>query len=149
MMTSRAATRGPPNLSSCSSYNPTRNKLTIMGSSFLNNPCFLLSSNIAKLQKFVPAQASNSQGGGGGGGGGGGEGEETPSLNGTTSGTSQEDWNYLLKLGAGSLAGAAVIKYGSILFPEITRPNILQALIMISTPVVVAVVLLIKLSYQE
>lgn len=114
-----------------------------MGSSFLNNPCFLLSSNIAKLQKFVPAQASNSQGGGGGGG------EETPSLNGTTSGTSQEDWNYLLKLGAGSLAGAAVIKYGSILFPEITRPNILQALIMISTPVVVAVVLLIKLSYQE
>lgn len=115
-----------------------------MGSSFLNNPCFLLSSNIAKLQKFVPAQASNSQGGGGGG-----EGEETPSLNGTTSGTSQEDWNYLLKLGAGSLAGAAVIKYGSILFPEITRPNILQALIMISTPVVVAVVLLIKLSYQE
>ncbi|KAG6792461.1 hypothetical protein NC652_002166 [Populus alba x Populus x berolinensis] len=146
MMTSRATTRGPPNLSSCSSYNhhqynPTRNKLTIMGSSFLNSPCFLISSNIAKLQKFVPVQASNSQGGG--------EGEETSSLNGTTSGIPQEDWNYLLKLGAGSLAGAAVIKYGSILFPEITRPNILQALIMISTPVVLAVVLLMKLSYQE
>lgn len=86
MMTVRAATRGPPNLSSFSSYNhhqynPTRNKLTIMGSSFLNSPCFLISSNITKLQKFVPVQASNSQGGG--------EGEETSSLNGTTSGIPQ------------------------------------------------------------
>ena len=52
-----------------------------MGSSFLNSPCFLISSNITKLQKFVPVQASNSQGGG--------EGEETSSLNGTTSGIPQ------------------------------------------------------------
>lgn len=54
--------------------------------------------------------------------------------------------NYLVKLGAGSLAGAAAIKYGSIIFPEITQPNIVQALIMITTPVIVAVVLLIKQS---
>lgn len=50
------------------------------------------------------------------------------------------------KLGAGSVAAAAVIKYGSAFFPEITRPNILLALIMISTPVIVAIVLLIKQS---
>ncbi|XP_030546236.1 uncharacterized protein LOC115752266 isoform X2 [Rhodamnia argentea] len=63
--------------------------------------------------------------------------------------TSQEDLNYLWKLGAGSIAGAAVIKYGSILFPEITRPNIVEALGMISIPVVVAVLLLIKQSRAE
>ncbi|KAI7754635.1 hypothetical protein M8C21_023914 [Ambrosia artemisiifolia] len=57
---------------------------------------------------------------------------------------SQDDVRFLLKLGAGSFAGAAAIKYGSILVPEITRPNIIQALLMISTPVVVAIVLLIK-----
>ncbi|XP_030471878.1 uncharacterized protein LOC115689847 isoform X4 [Syzygium oleosum] len=62
---------------------------------------------------------------------------------------SQEDLNYLWKLGAGSIAGAALIKYGSILFPEITRPNIIEALGMISTPVVVAVLLLIKQSRAE
>ncbi|XP_056165180.1 uncharacterized protein LOC115689847 isoform X2 [Syzygium oleosum] len=61
----------------------------------------------------------------------------------------QEDLNYLWKLGAGSIAGAALIKYGSILFPEITRPNIIEALGMISTPVVVAVLLLIKQSRAE
>ncbi|PKI32003.1 hypothetical protein CRG98_047612 [Punica granatum] len=57
-----------------------------------------------------------------------------------------EDLSYLGKLGAGSVAGAAAIKYGSIIFPDITRPNILQALIMISTPVIVSVFLLIKQS---
>ncbi|XP_031385559.1 uncharacterized protein LOC116199373 isoform X2 [Punica granatum] len=56
----------------------------------------------------------------------------------------KEDLSYLGKLGAGSVAGAAAIKYGSIIFPDITRPNILQALIMISTPVIVSVFLLIK-----
>lgn len=58
----------------------------------------------------------------------------------------QEDLSYLWKLGVGSFVGAAVIKYGSILFPEITRPNISLALVMISTPVAVAVWLLIKQS---
>ncbi|KAK8482430.1 hypothetical protein V6N13_024671 [Hibiscus sabdariffa] len=58
----------------------------------------------------------------------------------------QEDVSYIWKLGGGSAVGAAVIKYGSILFPEITRPNIIQALIMITTPVIVAVLLLIKAS---
>ncbi|KAL7601719.1 uncharacterized protein LOC111910193 [Lactuca sativa] len=63
--------------------------------------------------------------------------------------TSQEDVNFLLKLGGGSLAGAAAIKYGSILVPQITQPNITQALIMISTPVVVAVLILIIASRVE
>lgn len=60
--------------------------------------------------------------------------------------TFQEDLSYLWKVGVGSFVGAAVIKYGSILFPEISRPNISLALVMISTPVVVAVWLLIKQS---
>ncbi|KAF8039873.1 hypothetical protein BT93_B2170 [Corymbia citriodora subsp. variegata] len=62
---------------------------------------------------------------------------------------SQGDLNYLWKLGASSIAGAAIIKYGSILFPEVTRPNIVEALGMISTPVIVAVLLLIKQSRVE
>lgn len=61
----------------------------------------------------------------------------------------QEDLEYLWKLVAASVLGAAVVKYGSVLFPEITRPNIVQALIMITTPVIVAVFLLIKQSRAE
>ncbi|KAK9281950.1 hypothetical protein L1049_004859 [Liquidambar formosana] len=92
-----------------------------------------------RMKRSLPVRASDP------------EGEDVNSSVNTTSGsfTSQEDLSYLWKLGAGSIAGAAVIKYGSILFPEITRPNILQALIMISAPVVVAVVLLIKQSRVE
>ncbi|XP_021298433.1 uncharacterized protein LOC110427270 [Herrania umbratica] len=76
--------------------------------------------------------------------------EENPSLDEPNAGfIPQEDLNYLWKLGAGSVVGAAIIKYGSILFPEITRPNILQALVMISTPVIIAVLLLIKQSRVE
>ncbi|XP_059458797.1 uncharacterized protein LOC132188382 isoform X1 [Corylus avellana] len=60
-----------------------------------------------------------------------------------------EDLDYLWKLIAGSVVGGGVIKYGSIVFPEITRPNLVQALIMISTPVVVAVFLLVKRSRAE
>ncbi|KAI7984725.1 hypothetical protein LOK49_LG14G01729 [Camellia lanceoleosa] len=59
---------------------------------------------------------------------------------------SQEDVSYLWKLGVGSIVGAAVIKYGSVIFPEITRPDILVALIMIFTPVIIAVLLLIRQS---
>ncbi|KAJ4957604.1 hypothetical protein NE237_024715 [Protea cynaroides] len=62
---------------------------------------------------------------------------------------SPKDLNYLWKLGAGSVGGAAVIKYGSILFPQTTRPNILQALIMISLPMIVAVLLLTRQSHIE
>nr|GLL35214.1 uncharacterized protein LOC109163096 [Ipomoea trifida] len=58
----------------------------------------------------------------------------------------QEDLVYLVKLGAGSLAGAAAIKYGSIIFPEVTKPNLIEAIAIITAPVVVAVVLLIKQS---
>ncbi|KAK3219307.1 hypothetical protein Dsin_013277 [Dipteronia sinensis] len=94
-----------------------------------------LSSSSARVQPSFPVQASNSN---------------NPQID-DPDNTSQpqEDLNYLLKLGAGSVVGAAVIKYGSILFPEITRPNIFQALIMISTPVIVAVFLLIKQSRDE
>lgn len=53
---------------------------------------------------------------------------------------------YMVQLGAGSVAGAAAIKYGSIIFPEITHPNLAQALFMISAPVIVAVLLLFKQS---
>uniref|UniRef100_J3LI39 Uncharacterized protein n=1 Tax=Oryza brachyantha TaxID=4533 RepID=J3LI39_ORYBR len=56
----------------------------------------------------------------------------------------EDDPSYLLKLGLGSVAGAAAIKYGSILLPDITRPNIVVALSMVCIPVAVAVVLLLK-----
>ncbi|KAF9625674.1 hypothetical protein IFM89_025459 [Coptis chinensis] len=58
--------------------------------------------------------------------------------------SSPEDLRYLWKLGAGSVVGAVVIKYGSILFPAITRPNIVWALVLISTPVLVSAVILTK-----
>ncbi|XP_026460272.1 uncharacterized protein LOC113361145 [Papaver somniferum] len=57
-----------------------------------------------------------------------------------------DDLSYLLRLGVGSVGGAVVIKYGSVLLPEITRPNIVLSLAMIFTPVLVAVILLIKQS---
>lgn len=56
---------------------------------------------------------------------------------------------YLWKLGLGSVVGAAVIKYGSVVFPEITRPNIVLALIFALAPVVVAFLLLINQSRSE
>lgn len=57
--------------------------------------------------------------------------------------------DYLVKLGAGSVVGAAAIKYGSVVFPEVTRPNVTEALAMISFPVVAAVLLLIRQSRSE
>ncbi|KAE9585828.1 hypothetical protein Lal_00010231 [Lupinus albus] len=65
----------------------------------------------------------------------------------TSSAASQEEdlW-YVAKLGMGSFVGAATIKYGSVLFPQITTPNIVLALTIISTPMVVAVLLLINQS---
>ncbi|KAL5575564.1 hypothetical protein UlMin_017263 [Ulmus minor] len=67
----------------------------------------------------------------------------------TNNNGSQDDLDYLWKLAAGSIAGAAVIKYGSVVFPEITRPNITQALFMILAPCVVAVILLINQSRKK
>lgn len=72
--------------------------------------------------------------------------ENSSILNTITGFNSQNDLEYLGKLLAGSIVGGAVIKYGSIVFPEITRPNILLALIMIFTPVIIATLLLIKQS---
>ncbi|BFG24701.1 hypothetical protein CerSpe_109750 [Prunus speciosa] len=83
-------------------------------------------------------------------GGGGEEEEESSGIANTTSASnSQDDLEYLGKVVAGSIVAAAVIKYGSIVFPEMTRPNIVQALIMILTPVIVAILLLIKQSRAE
>ncbi|KAL8555269.1 hypothetical protein ACS0TY_003178 [Phlomoides rotata] len=59
---------------------------------------------------------------------------------------SQEELKYLIQVGGVATAGAAAIKYGSIIFPEITRPNLGQALIMIFAPVLVAIFFLIKQS---
>ncbi|XP_027341069.1 uncharacterized protein LOC113854331 [Abrus precatorius] len=56
----------------------------------------------------------------------------------------QEDLAYVGKLVVGSFVGAGAIKYGSAIFPEITTPNIVLALAIILTPVLVAVFLLIK-----
>uniref|UniRef100_A0A0A9F1M6 Uncharacterized protein n=1 Tax=Arundo donax TaxID=35708 RepID=A0A0A9F1M6_ARUDO len=61
----------------------------------------------------------------------------------------KDDSRYLWTLVLGSVGGAAAIKYGSILLPDITRPNIVQALLMVSLPVVAAVLLLLKASSTE
>ncbi|CAJ2661390.1 uncharacterized protein LOC123899792 [Trifolium pratense] len=66
--------------------------------------------------------------------------------NSTTSSSQKEDSVYVSKLVVGSFAGAAAIKYGSAIFPEITTPNLVLALVIISTPVLVAVLLLINQS---
>ncbi|WVZ73252.1 hypothetical protein U9M48_021581 [Paspalum notatum var. saurae] len=58
----------------------------------------------------------------------------------------EDDSGYIWTLGLGSVGGAAVIKYGSILLPDITRPNIVLALLMVSLPVVAAVLILLKAS---
>ncbi|XP_021609243.1 uncharacterized protein LOC110612766 isoform X2 [Manihot esculenta] len=107
----------------CYSNSPNRDllvkptKKNLMGSPkfFLNAPN--LSSN-ATRRVSSPIQASNSP-------------EESSSTN-NSNGISQEDLKYLWKLGGGSVAGAALIKYGSIIFPEITKPNILLALTMVT-----------------
>ncbi|XP_062021444.1 uncharacterized protein LOC133738017 [Rosa rugosa] len=72
--------------------------------------------------------------------------ENSSIVNNTTGFNSQNDLEYLGKVLAGSIVGGAGIKYGSIVFPEITRPNIILALIMIFTPVIIATLLLIKQS---
>ncbi|CAL9042956.1 unnamed protein product [Musa banksii] len=87
---------------------------------------------------------------GGGGRGGKEEEEEEGSMSSIdTSRLLSDDFNYLWKLAAGSIGGASAIKYGSVLFPDITRPNIVQALLMISLPVLVAILILIKESSKD
>ncbi|KAL6911658.1 hypothetical protein ACP4OV_000463 [Aristida adscensionis] len=61
----------------------------------------------------------------------------------------KDDSSYLLKLSLGSVGGAAAIKYGSILLPDITRPNIVQALLIVSLPVAASVFLLLKASSAD
>ncbi|KAK2425458.1 homoserine O-acetyltransferase [Trifolium repens] len=69
--------------------------------------------------------------------------------NSTTSSSQKEDLVYVAKLVVGSFGGAAAIKYGSAIFPEITTPNLVLALVIISTPVLVAVLLLINQSLRS
>ncbi|GAB2228207.1 hypothetical protein Droror1_Dr00010037 [Drosera rotundifolia] len=61
----------------------------------------------------------------------------------------QDDSIYIGKLAVGSIVGAGVIKYGSVVFPSITSPNLFQALLMVSIPMVVAVLLLLRGSREE
>ncbi|CAM0942739.1 unnamed protein product [Alopecurus aequalis] len=63
--------------------------------------------------------------------------------------TPQDDSGYLWTLGLGSFGGAAAIKYGSVLLPDLTRPNIVQALLMVFLPVVAAVIILLKQSSTD
>ncbi|PRQ50575.1 hypothetical protein RchiOBHm_Chr2g0134751 [Rosa chinensis] len=72
--------------------------------------------------------------------------ENSGIVNNATGFNSRKDLEYLGKVLAGSIVGGAVIKYGSIVFPEIARPNVILALIMIFTPVILATLLLIKQS---
>ncbi|KAK2371600.1 homoserine O-acetyltransferase [Trifolium repens] len=69
--------------------------------------------------------------------------------NSTASLSQKEDSVYVAKLVVGSFGGAAAIKYGSAIFPEITTPNLVLALVIISTPVLVAVLLLINQSLRS
>ncbi|CAO2813498.1 unnamed protein product [Amaranthus hypochondriacus] len=64
------------------------------------------------------------------------------SQNSTHNSPFQDDLKYVAKLGVGSVLGAALIKYGSAIVPNITTPNITLALFMILAPVLIAVVLL-------
>eukprot|EP01018_Ginkgo_biloba_P015536 Gb_30817 [translate_table: standard] len=60
-----------------------------------------------------------------------------------------EDVYYVCKLTLGCIAGAAVIKYGSVFLPVITRPNLTQALLMIGAPVLVSILLLLRVSSTQ
>ena len=53
-----------------------------------------------------------------------------------------QELRYFGKLSAGCVAGAILVKYGSLAVPDITNPNIDQALLIIGTPVLTSLVLL-------
>ena len=61
----------------------------------------------------------------------------------------QDDLKYVVKLGVGSVLGAALVKYGSAIVPNITTPNITLALFMILAPVIIAIVLLFNGSRKD
>lgn len=56
--------------------------------------------------------------------------------------SSQGELQYFGKLSASCVAGALLVKYGSLCVPSVTTPNIDVALVMIATPCLVSVVLL-------
>ncbi|KAK4590308.1 hypothetical protein RGQ29_020739 [Quercus rubra] len=123
-------------MSQCRHLVPTAKRTSTI-KFFVENPVHF-SSTKTRVKSTIPIRALDPQRD---------EETENPNINDKTGAfTSQEDWEFFWKLVASSVVGAAIIKYGSVVFPEITRPNIVQALIMISTPVIVAVFLLIKQS---
>lgn len=60
-----------------------------------------------------------------------------------------EDVGYIIKLSVGSFAGAIAIKYGSVLLPGITRPDLLEALLMIGVPTMISVIMLMAVSIKQ
>lgn len=61
----------------------------------------------------------------------------------------EEDARYVLKLGVGSVVGAGVIKYGSVIVPQVTKPNLPEALFIIATPVIAAALILLLVSRSK
>ena len=55
---------------------------------------------------------------------------------------SNEEWTYLLKVGGACTLGAAVVKYGSLVLPSMTQPNLGIALIIVFTPATIGACLL-------
>jgi len=56
--------------------------------------------------------------------------------------SSQGELQYFGKLSASCVAGAFLVKYGSLCVPSVTSPNLNVALVMITTPCLVSVALL-------
>ncbi|CAL9090264.1 unnamed protein product [Musa acuminata var. zebrina] len=110
---------------------------------------FWISTRTAAADTTTVVRVSPRPGGGGRGGKEEEEEEEGSMSSIDTSRLLSDDFNYLWKLAAGSIGGASAVKYGSVLFPDITRPNIVQALLMISLPVLVAILILIKESSKD
>ena len=55
---------------------------------------------------------------------------------------SNEEWTYLLKFGGACTVGAAVVKYGSLLLPLTTQPNLGVALVIVFTPATIGACIL-------
>lgn len=75
--------------------------------------------------------------------------EDQPSVsNGDSSANifGSEDLVYFTKLGGGCILGACLIKYGSLVFPSVTAPNLLFALLLVASPPFFALIFLSKAS---
>ncbi|WCJ40527.1 hypothetical protein M5689_021441 [Euphorbia peplus] len=117
----------------CSSYSHSQHRLSNLGKKkVVSSPKFILTSfSNLRAASPPPIHATNSPS------------EHEPSSDEIIP---QEDVMYLCKLGIGSVAAAAFIKYGCVFFPQITTPNLLFALLLISTPVFLSTFILINKS---